>query len=116
MDRDPASLLDIGLECRRLRGFVKGRPREDLDHDELLRYAVLHAIALLGEAATRLSPSFSSPTPGYHGAISSAFVHRIIHGYDQVKLDVIWSIATERVELLLEQLEPLLTLRPELNT
>jgi hypothetical protein len=31
MDRDPASVLDIVLACRRLKGFVVGRSREDLD-------------------------------------------------------------------------------------
>jgi hypothetical protein len=40
MDRDPASILDIVLACRRLRRFVAGRVREDLDRDELLLYAV----------------------------------------------------------------------------
>jgi Ribonuclease HepT-like len=54
MDRDPASILDIVAACRRLRRFVGGRTREDLDRDDLLLYAILHAIALIGEAANRL--------------------------------------------------------------
>ena len=29
MDRDPATVLDIVLACRRLKGFVAGRSRED---------------------------------------------------------------------------------------
>ncbi len=51
MERDPASILDIVLACRRLTRFVEGRTREDLDRDELLQFAVLHATALIGEAA-----------------------------------------------------------------
>jgi uncharacterized protein with HEPN domain len=41
--------------------------------------------------------------------------NRIIHGYDQVKLDIVWAIATEKVETLLEQLEPIVPHPPGLN-
>jgi hypothetical protein len=63
MNRDPASILDIVLACRRLIRFLDGRTREDLDRDELLQFAVLHATALIGEAATRLSPEFRQDHP-----------------------------------------------------
>jgi uncharacterized protein with HEPN domain len=115
MDRDPASILDIVLVCRRLKGFVEGRSRKDLDHDDLFQYAALHAIALIGEAATRLSPEFIQAYTEIPWRDIIGTRHRIIHGYDQVKLDVVWAIATEKVELLLEQLEPLLPQPPESN-
>jgi len=51
MDRDPATILDIVLACRKLIGFVAGRSRADLDEDLMLQFAVLHAIAIVGEAA-----------------------------------------------------------------
>jgi uncharacterized protein with HEPN domain len=57
MDRDPASILDIILACRRLRRFVADRTRADLDRDELLQYAVLHASALIGSAGHALVAS-----------------------------------------------------------
>jgi uncharacterized protein with HEPN domain len=116
MDRDPASVLDIVLACRRLKGFVVGRSREDLDRDGLLQYAVLHAIALIGEGATRLSVEFRQAHPSVPWKDIIGTRNRIIHGYENVKLDIVWAIATERVELLLEQLEPLLTQAPESNT
>ena len=58
MNRDPASILDIVIACRKVIGFVAGRSRADLDEDLMLQYAVLHAIAIVGEAANRLSPQF----------------------------------------------------------
>lgn len=63
MDRDPAALLDIVLACRRLKSFVAGRSREDLNRSELLQYAALHAIALIGEGANRLSVAFRQAHP-----------------------------------------------------
>jgi uncharacterized protein with HEPN domain len=116
MDRDPALIVDIVLMCRRLRTFVAGRSREDLDRDELLQYAALHAIALIGEAATRLSPNFLQAHPEIPWRDIIGTRHRIIHGYDQVELNVVWAIATEKVELLLGQLEPLMPQQPETKT
>ena len=71
MDRDPASILDIVLACRRLRRFIAGRTREDLDSDDLLLYAVLHATDLIGEAASRLS--LESGQPRAHRGIVYVF-------------------------------------------
>jgi len=112
MDRDPASILDIVLACRRLRRFVAGRTREELDRDDLLLYAVLHATALIGEAASRLSPEFRQDHPEIPWRDIIGTRNRIIHGYDTVKTDIIWDIAAAKAELLLERLVPLLPPEP----
>jgi uncharacterized protein with HEPN domain len=112
MDRDPASILDIVLACRRLRRFVTGRTPEDLDRDDLLLYAVLHAIALIGEAATRRSFEFRQDHPDIPWREIIGTRNRIIHGYDTVRIDIIWDIAAAKADLLLEQLEPLLPPEP----
>jgi uncharacterized protein with HEPN domain len=113
MDRDPASILDIVIVCRKLIGFVAGRSRADLDEDLMLQFAVLHAVAIVGEAANRLSPEFRKA----HSTIPWGEVigarNRIIHGYNDVKLDVIWDIAAEKVHPLLVELEPLLPKPPK---
>jgi uncharacterized protein with HEPN domain len=116
MDRDPASILDIVLACRRLIRFTEGRMREDLDRDELLQYAVLHATALIGEAANRLSLEFRQGHAEIPWRDIIGTRNRIIHGYENVKLDIVWDIAANKAELLLEQLEPLLPQTPEATT
>jgi len=113
MDRDPATILDIILACRRLRRFVSDRSRDDLDADELLQYAVLHATALIGEAASRLSPEFRQAHSDIPWGDIIGARNRIIHGYDRIKLEIIWAIATEKVAQLIENLEPLLPQPPE---
>jgi uncharacterized protein with HEPN domain len=113
MDRDPASILDIVLACRRLARFLEGRTREDLDGDELLQFAVLHATALIGEAASRLSLEFRQDHPEIPWREIIGTRNRIIHGYENVKLDIVWDIAATKAVLLIEQLEPLLPPMPE---
>ena len=112
MERDPGSVLDIVLACRKLRRFVAGKSFEELQHDEVLQFAVLHATALIGEAATRLSPEFRQFTLKYRGDIIGTR-NRIIHGYENVKLDIVWDIATTKANQLLEQLKPLIPPPPE---
>jgi uncharacterized protein with HEPN domain len=116
MDRDPASILDIVLACRRLTRFLEGRTREDLDRDELLQFAVLHATALIGEAASRLSLEFRQDHSEVPWREIIGTRNRIIHGYENVKLDTVWDIAATKALLLIEQLEPLLPPTPESNT
>jgi len=41
--------------------FVAGRRREDLDADEMLRFALIHAIEVIGEAARSLSDMGTKP-------------------------------------------------------
>jgi uncharacterized protein with HEPN domain len=116
MDSDAGSILDIVIACRRLKRFVAGRSREDLDGDELFQYAVLHATALIGEAACRLSLEFRQAHSEIPWGDIIGTRNRIIHGYDQVKLDIVWAIATEKIVLLLEYLERLVPSPPELNS
>ncbi len=113
MDRDPGSILDIVLACRKLRRFVAGRTFDELQSDEVLQYAVLHATALIGEAATRLSPEFRQAHSEIPWRDIIGTRNRIIHGYENVKLDIVWNIATTKADQLLEQLEPLIPQPPE---
>ena len=113
MDRDPGAVLDIVLACRRLQRFVADRTFEQLQNDEVLQYAVLHATALIGEAASRLSPEFRQAHAEIPWGDIIGTRNRIIHGYEKVNLDIVWEIATTKAGQLLEQLAPLLPQPPE---
>jgi uncharacterized protein with HEPN domain len=88
----------------------------DIDGDELFQYAVLHATALIGEAASRLSLESRLGHADIPWGDIIGTRNRIIHGYEQVKLDIVRAIATEKTVLLLENLEPLVPPPPESNT
>lgn len=110
MTRHPSSTFVIA--CRKLIGFVARRSRADLDKDLMLQFAVLHAIAIVGEAANRLSPGFRQAHPTIPWGEVIGVRNRIIHGYNDVKLDIMWDIAAETIHPLLEELEPLLPKPP----
>ncbi len=54
--------------------FAEGRTREDLDRDEMLAFALLHAIQIVGEAAGKISAEFRDQPRASHGRSSRVCV------------------------------------------
>ena len=71
--------------ARSATDFVAGRARQDLDSDPMLRFALVRAIEIIGEASTM--PSIPWPA-------LVAMRNRLIHAYFDVDLDVLWKTAT----------------------
>ena len=106
--RDDASLLDIAIAARRIAAFV-----EDVTSDEFFinvekQSAVLYQIAVVGEATKRLSAAFRRNHPEIPWQRMAGMRDRVTHGYDAIDLELVWSVATEEVNDLLVQIEPLL--------
>jgi len=87
--------------------FTQGRRREDLDTDEMLAFALVHAIQIVGEAATRISPETREETLGIPWA-AIGMRHRLVHAYFDINLDILWTTATEAAPDLLAKVSPFL--------
>jgi uncharacterized protein with HEPN domain len=86
--------------CESIARFLAGRQREDLDADEMLLFALLRAVEIIGEAATRVSEEARSLLPAVPWARIVAMRNRLIHGYFEVNNDIVWRTATEDVPTL----------------
>ncbi|OGB06192.1 MAG: hypothetical protein A3E25_16535 [Burkholderiales bacterium RIFCSPHIGHO2_12_FULL_69_20] len=84
--------------------FVSGRQRVDLDADQMLLFAVVRAIEIVGEAATRMSIEARDAAPGVPWAAIVGMRHRIVHAYFSIDRDIVWNT----VMLELPQLLPIL--------
>lgn len=71
--------------------FVQGRSREDLDRDEMLLFALVRAVEVIGEAATKVSPDGRGAMADVRWAAIVGMRHRLIHAYFDVDRDVLWS-------------------------
>ena len=89
--------------------FVKGRSRHDLDSDEMLALAVTRLLEILGEAARGLSQEFKNRNPKIAWKQIMGTRDRLIHGYFDVDLDIIWAIITRDLPPLIKELEGLLS-------
>ncbi len=47
-----------------VEGFVAGRNRSDIDSDRMLQFAVVRAIEIIGEAASKISPEMRALISG----------------------------------------------------
>jgi len=98
-------MLDHAIEAR---DMVDGRSRADLDADRQLNLALVRLMEIIGEAAGRVSPE----TRDRHQPIPWPEIvglrNRLIHGYDEVDLDILWNIITLDLPPLIEQMQEIL--------
>lgn len=87
--------------------FAEGRDRHDLDRDEMLRFALIRAIEIVGEAASKISSEGKTKLPDLPWAAIVGMRNRLIHAYYDVDLDILWSTVREALPKLQDRLRAL---------
>ena len=105
-------MLDAAREAI---SFVAGRSRVDLDADSQPRFAVIHAIELVGEASRHVSEESRDRHPEVPWRQIGAARNRIAHGYWEVDLDVVWQIVMTDMPALVADLEKIVASDPHLG-
>lgn len=91
-DRDRIRLLHMLEHAREAMQLVAGRDRSDLDTDRVLSLALVRLLEIVGEAAARVSSEARARHPAIPWSEIVSLRNRLIHGYDAVDMDVLWSI------------------------
>jgi uncharacterized protein with HEPN domain len=89
-------------------GFLEGRSRRDLDRDEMLGLAIVRLIEVVGEATRALSAEWRRAHPQVPWRDIIGTRDRLIHGYHDVDLDLVWAIASQDLPHLVGQLRSML--------
>lgn len=84
--------------------FVAERSRADLTSDPMLRLALVKAIEILGEAASKVSVAARQDLPAIPWAVIIGMRHHLVHGYMAIDEDILWTTVEERLPELLAQL------------
>lgn len=84
--------------------FSAGRTRGDLDIDEMLRFALVKLVEIVGEAAKQVTDETRKKYPQVAWAESARMRDRLVHHYFAINLDVLWSTVTADLPALLEGL------------
>lgn len=85
-----------------------GKNRAQLDTDKILRYALLHVVTVLGEAASKVSSDFRVAHSDIPWVSIIGTRNRLIHGYDVVDLDMLWETIENDIPQLLLGLNAIL--------
>ena len=92
--------------CQQALAFVATRARPDLDTDVMLRMALARAIEIVGEAASKVSPSGRQEIHDLPWPEIVGMRHRIVHAYFDLNLDVLWNTVQLALPDLLSRLRP----------
>jgi uncharacterized protein with HEPN domain len=77
--------------------FIAGRQRTDLDTDQMLLFALIRAIEIIGEAASKVSLETRMATPSVPWPAIVSMRNRLIHAYFDIDRDIVWKTLTEEI-------------------
>jgi len=84
--------------------MTEGRSRSDLDADRQLNLALVRLLEVVGEAAARVPEDYRQQHPDIPWRDIADLRNRLIHGYDTVNFDILWTIIRKDLPPLIEML------------
>jgi uncharacterized protein with HEPN domain len=103
-ERDAAYLLDMLQAAEKVRRFVQGKTQDAFVADEVLRDAVERNAEIIGEAARKVSEAFKNQHPEIPWRKMIAQRNVLVHEYDKISVDDMWTVATFHIPKLIESL------------
>jgi uncharacterized protein with HEPN domain len=88
--------------------FTKDKTRVDLNNNRMLSHAIVRLLEIIGEAAVDLSDEFQKAHTELPTKQMIGMRNRLIHGYFDVDLDIVWQTVKKDLPSLKTQLESIL--------
>lgn len=107
MSRDDAFLLDILKAARLAIEFRGAADRSSFLDDAKTQAAILHQLLVIGEAVKRLSEEFRTTHPQVPWKLIAGTRDKLIHHYEGVDLEEVWTMVTSDLPRLVRFVEPL---------
>jgi uncharacterized protein with HEPN domain len=109
---------DVYVTLRQMRDhgrealdMARGRTRSDLDSDRMRALALVRLLEVIGEAAVRVRAEDQARFSGIPWPQIIGLRNRLIHGYDEVDLDIVWRILSAELPGLVNELNRLVDSR-----
>ncbi len=103
---DPlVSIRQMLDHAREAATMARGRKRADLDTDRMLNLSELRLLEVVGEAAARVPDEFRLRHPEVPWRDAIGLRSRLIHGYDAINLDMVWTVLQNDLPELIAALE-----------
>jgi len=108
MRHESLYLTDIVDAADHIAEFIAGTDFRTFQESELLRSAVVQKLAVIGEAAARVSEGLRTRYPETPWPQIIAFRNILVHAYFGIDWDVVWRAAKNRCPVLREQVAAIL--------
>lgn len=89
--------------------FSKEKYIEEFESDEMLHLSVIRLLEVVGEAAYGVTESFQQKHPEIPWKEICGTRNRLIHGYFDVDIDIVWSIVSDDLPSLVANLEKIIS-------
>lgn len=87
--------------------FAAGRKRQDLDNDLMLLFAIVRAVEILGEAASKISQETQAELGAIPWKAIIGMRNRLAHAYFDTDAEIVWVAATVEIPQMLSLLRAL---------
>ena len=88
--------------------FMEGRLRGDLQTDQMLLFAVLRAIEVIGEAANKVSEDIRAVNASIPWKAIVGMRNRLVHAYFDVDTEMVWETVQVEIPEIVVKLKALL--------
>jgi uncharacterized protein with HEPN domain len=95
------------LAARDAQGFVEGLGESAFLASRLHQNATIRSLEVIGEAAGKVSAATQAAHPEIPWREITGMRHRLIHGYGEVRLDLVWMVLQDRLSSLIAVLAQL---------
>lgn len=99
---------DILDAMNKAESLLEGVGYSQFESDFRINYAVVRALEIIGEATKRLPDDLRLQYPGIPWKGMSGMRDRIIHGYDNVDLQIVWDVVKHDFPLIKPQINRIL--------
>ena len=109
LKNDDVRLRHILDAAREAVAFSCDRSREDLDRDRMLSLSLVRLLEIVGEAARGISLETRKAHPQIAWNKMAGMRDRLVHGYFDVNLDVVWETVAKDLPPVIVELEKILS-------
>jgi len=102
---DEVRLRHILDAAREAISFTEDRRREDLGSDRKLSLSLVRLLEIIGEAARGFTLDFHKEHSELPWKSMVGMRDRLIHGYFDVNLDIVWETVTKDLPPLIDKIE-----------
>lgn len=102
--KDIIRLQHIQQAIKRIKRYTSDKSFNDFISDDMLYYAVIKNIEIIGEAANMLTEDFRNRHPQTPWKMVMGMRNYIVHEYFQVDNNIVWDVITVDLPLLEEQI------------
>ena len=102
--RDKGRLEHILAAIKNVEEYTRNITQQGFVCDKLRLHATVYNVQVIGEATYKLTTEFKDSHPQTPWAMIEKMRHILVHDYYQINNDVLWSVITDDIPNLKEQI------------